>query len=56
MLNADIQASTERPDSKRLFKNIDGIKFFGTGTNCNKHHDKAHHFQYISFTIHINYY
>jgi altronate hydrolase len=34
ILNADIQASTERPDSKRLFKNIDGIKFLNHSMGC----------------------
>jgi altronate hydrolase len=34
ILNADIQASTDRPDSKRLFKNIDGIKFLNHSMGC----------------------
>jgi altronate hydrolase len=34
ILNADIQASTEKPNSKRLFKNIDGIKFLNHSMGC----------------------
>jgi altronate hydrolase len=34
ILNADIQASTEKPGSKRLFKNIDGIKFLNHSMGC----------------------
>lgn len=34
ILNADIQASADRPDSKRLFKNIDGIKFLNHSMGC----------------------
>jgi altronate hydrolase len=34
ILNADIQASVDRPDSKRLFKNIDGIKFLNHSMGC----------------------
>jgi altronate hydrolase len=34
ILNADIQASTDKPNSKRLFKNIDGIKFLNHSMGC----------------------
>ncbi|NHA06893.1 altronate dehydratase [Mucilaginibacter sp. HC2] len=34
ILNADIQASAEKADSKRLFKNIDGIKFLNHSMGC----------------------
>jgi len=34
ILNADIQASAEKTDSKRLFKNIDGIKFLNHSMGC----------------------
>jgi altronate hydrolase len=34
ILNADIQASAEKASSKRLFKNIDGIKFLNHSMGC----------------------
>lgn len=34
ILNADIQASIDKPNSKRLFKNIDGIKFLNHSMGC----------------------
>ena len=34
ILNADIQASAQTADSKRLFKNIDGIKFLNHSMGC----------------------
>ncbi|MDR6940673.1 UxaA family hydrolase [Mucilaginibacter pocheonensis] len=34
ILNADIQASAEKAGSKRLFKNIDGIKFLNHSMGC----------------------
>ncbi|WP_183557352.1 UxaA family hydrolase [Mucilaginibacter sp. SP1R1] len=34
ILNADIQASAEKANSKRLFKNIDGIKFLNHSMGC----------------------
>jgi altronate hydrolase len=34
ILNADIQSSAEKADSKRLFKNIDGIKFLNHSMGC----------------------
>jgi altronate hydrolase len=41
ILNADIQASADRPDSKRLFKNIDGIKFLNHSMGCGGTKDDA---------------
>ncbi|WP_439697693.1 UxaA family hydrolase [Mucilaginibacter sp. AW1-7] len=34
ILNADIQLSADKPNSKRLFKNIDGIKFLNHSMGC----------------------
>ncbi len=34
ILNADIQAVADKPDSKRLFKNIDGVKFLTHEMGC----------------------
>lgn len=34
ILNADIQASIDKQNSKRLFKNIDGIKFLNHSMGC----------------------
>lgn len=34
ILNADIQVSADKPNSKRLFKNIDGIKFLNHSMGC----------------------
>ncbi|AYL94146.1 UxaA family hydrolase [Mucilaginibacter celer] len=34
ILNADINSSEEKPNSKRLFKNIDGIKFLNHSLGC----------------------
>src|SRR5215216_4486891 len=34
ILNADIQLSVDKPNSKRLFKNIDGIKFLNHSMGC----------------------
>ncbi|WP_114936813.1 UxaA family hydrolase [Mucilaginibacter endophyticus] len=34
ILNADIQGTEEKPNSKRLFKNIDGIKFLSHSLGC----------------------
>jgi altronate hydrolase len=34
ILNADIQATEDKPNAKRLFKNIDGIKFLSHSLGC----------------------